>query len=157
MTDMDRYERLEEAAKEKGIRVEEKPLQYNDGRIRGNRVLIRSTILTRRQKAAVLCEEIGHYETAVGNILDQTDAWNRKQERRGRAWAYDELIGLSGIIRAAKAGCRNRYEAAELLDVPEDVLQDALDYYRGRYGICARYGQYVVFFEPPGVIEPIAQ
>lgn len=148
MAGMDRYEKFEEAAKEMGLRVEEKPLQYNDGRIRGNRVLIRSTIPTRRQKAAVLCEEMGHHETAVGSILDQTDAWNRKQEQRGRAWAYDELIGLSGIVKAAKAGCTNTYEAAELLDVPEDVLQGALEYYRRRYGRCTTWDRYVIYFDP---------
>ncbi len=148
MPDMDRYEELEEAAKEMGIRVEEKPLKYNDGRIRGNRVLIRSTIPTRKQKAAVLCEEMGHHETGVGNILDQSDAWNRKQEQRGRAWSYDRLIGLSGIVRAVQAGCRNTYEAAELLDVPEDILRDALEHYRGRYGRSTTWGRYVIYFDP---------
>jgi len=148
MTDMDRYEDLEDAAEKMGIRVEEKPLRYNDGRIRGDRVLIRSTIPTRRQKAAVLCEEIGHHETAVGNILDQTDAWNRKQEQRGRAWAYDRLIGLPGIVKAVQAGCTNVYEAAELLDVPEDTLRDALEYYRSRYGRSTTWGRYVIYFDP---------
>ena len=104
---MDNYEMLLDQAESSGLSVQEKPLQYNDGRIRGNRILIRSTIETRCQKAAVLCEEIGHYETAVGNILDQSVASNRKQELRGRIWAYNRLIGLTGIIRAYKMGCRN--------------------------------------------------
>ena len=104
---------LLDQAESRGLSVKEKPLQYNDGRIRGNRILIRSTIETRCQKAAVLCEEIGHYETAVGNILDQSITANRKQELRGRIWAYNRLIGLTGIIRAYKMGCRNRYEMAE--------------------------------------------
>lgn len=151
---MDNYEMLLDQAESRGLSVKEKPLQYNDGRIRGNRILIRSTIETRCQKAAVLCEEIGHYETAVGNILDQSITANRKQELRGRIWAYNRLIGLTGIIRAYKMGCRNRYEMAECLDVPEDTLQEALNYYHARYGVCTQVDNYVIYFEPAlGVME----
>lgn len=153
---MDNYEMLLDQAESSGLSVQEKPLQYNDGRIRGNRILIRSTIETRCQKAAVLCEEIGHYETAVGNILDQSVAANRKQELRGRIWAYNRLIGLTGIIRAYKMGCRNRYEVAECLDVPEETLQEALNYYHARYGVCTQVDNYVIYFEPAlGVMELI--
>ena len=153
---MDNYEMLLDQAESSGLSVQEKPLQYNDGRIRGNRILIRSTIETRCQKAAVLCEEIGHYETAVGNILDQSVTANRKQELRGRIWAYNRLIGLTGIIRAYKMGCRNRYEIAECLDVPEETLQEALNYYHARYGVCTQVDNYVIYFEPAlGVMELI--
>ena len=153
---MDNYEMLLDQAESCGLSVKEKPLQYNDGRIRGNRILIRSTIETRCQKAAVLCEEIGHYETAVGNILDQSVTANRKQELRGRIWAYNRLIGLTGILRAYKMGCRNRYEIAECLDVPEDTLQEALNYYHARYGVCTQVDNYVIYFEPAlGVMELI--
>ena len=147
---------LLDQAESSGLSVQEKPLQYNDGRIRGNRILIRSTIETRCQKAAVLCEEIGHYETAAGNILDQSVADNRKQELRGRIWAYNRLIGLTGILRAYKMGCRNRYEIAECLDVPEETLQEALNYYHARYGVCTQVDNYVIYFEPAlGVMELI--
>ena len=147
---------LLDQAESSGLSVQEKPLQYNDGRIRGNRILIRSTIETRCQKAAVLCEEIGHYETAVGNILDQSVTANRKQELRGRIWAYNRLIGLTGILRAYKMGCRNRYEIAECLDVPEETLQEALNYYHARYGVCTQVDNYVIYFEPAlGVMELI--
>ena len=153
---MDNYEMLLDQAESSGLSVQEKPLQYNDGRIRGNRILIRSTIETRCQKAAVLCEEIGHYETAAGNILDQSVTANRKQELRGRIWAYNRLIGLTGIIRAYKMGCRNRYEVAECLDVPEETLQEALNYYHARYGVCTQVDNYVIYFEPAlGVMELI--
>ena len=152
---MDRYEELEEQAFLSGLSVKEKPLQYNDGRIRGNKVLIRSTIETRRQKAAVLCEEMGHYETSSGNILDQSVTANRKQERRARLWSYNRLIGLEGILRAYRAGCQNRYEMAELLEVPEETLQEALDCYRSKYGLRTQVDNYVIYFEPLGVMELI--
>ena len=151
--DMDRYETIKDYAEEHGLSVEEKPLKYNDGRIRGDKILIRSDIPTRIQKAATLCEEIGHHETAVGNILDQSIAANRKQELQGRIWAYNRLIGLEGILKAYRRGCQNRYEMAELLEVPEDVLQDAIDYYHSRYGLFTQLDNYVIYFEPLGVME----
>ena len=107
------------------------------------------------EKAAVLAEELGHHLTAAGNILDQSITANRKQELRGRIWAYNRLIGLTGIIRAYKMGCCNRYEVAECLDVPEDTLQEALDYYRSRYGVFTQVDNYVIYFEPLGVMELI--
>ena len=153
---MDNYEMLLDQAESSGLSVQEKPLQYNDGRIRGNRILIRSTIETRCQKAAVLCEELGHHLTASGCILNQSVTANRKQELRGRIWAYNRLIGLTGILRAYKMGCRNRYEIAECLDVPEDTLQEALNYYHARYGVCTQVDNYVIYFEPAlGVMELI--
>lgn len=52
------------------------------------------------EKACVLAEELGHHYTTYGNILDQSDTSNRKQELRARAWAYNKQIGLLGLIRA---------------------------------------------------------
>lgn len=114
-----------------------------------------NNIETSAERACILAEELGHHFTAVGDILDQSDASNRKQELRGRIWAYNRLIGLTGIIRAYKAGCRNRYEVAELLQVSEDTLQEALDHYREKYGLCTQIDNYVVYFEPLGVVELI--
>ena len=111
---------------------------FKDTRIKGlycDGTIALSSKLTNKEQAAVLAEELGHHLTAAGNILDQSVTANRKQEFRGRIWAYNRLIGLTGIIRAYKMGCRNRYEVAECLDVPEETLQEALNYYHARYGI----------------------
>ena len=104
------------------------------------------------EEAAILAEEIGHHLTASGNILDQSNIESRKQEIRGRVWSYDRLIGLSGLISAFDAGCTNRFEIADFLGVPEDVLQDAINYYHGKYGLYCSVGHYIVFFEPLRVI-----
>ena len=93
-------------------------------------------------------------DAILGNILDQSVTANRKQELRGRIWAYNRLIGLTGILRAYKMGCRNRYEIAECLDVPEETLQEALNYYHARYGVCTQIDNFVIYFEPAlGVME----
>lgn len=121
------YEELLIEADNEGLIVKEKPLPISDGRIKGNRIAIRRDIPTLTKKADVLAEELGHYHTTVGNILDQSDTSNRKQERAGRFWAYNKRIGLTGIISAYKAGCRNSYEIADHLDVSEDTFLEALE------------------------------
>lgn len=40
--------------------------------------------LSEREKACILAEEIGHYHTSSGDILDQNDIRNVKQERAAR-------------------------------------------------------------------------
>lgn len=116
-------------------------------------IAINDNLQTNAEEASVLAEELGHHFTAVGDILDQSDVMNRKQELQGRAWAYNRLIGLSGIVKAYKAGCTNAYEMAELLEVTEEMLVDALAYYKSKYGLCKHLQDYVIYFEPLGVME----
>lgn len=127
--------------------IKEKDLHGNNGRIRGNRIAIKKDI-SLRQKACVLAEELGHYHTTVGDILDQTDVSNRKQERTARLWAYNKQIGLSGLVHCFEARCQNIHEMADHLGVTEAFLQDALECYRQKYGICTSYQQYTIYFEP---------
>lgn len=123
------YETLLDEAYEKGLIVKEKPLQYNDGRIKGNRIAIRQTLDTTARKACVLAEELGHYHTTVGNILDQDDTNNRKQERTARKWAYEKLVPIENIQFAFADGHTEIWNMAEYLDVDEAFLKEALIYY----------------------------
>lgn len=148
------YEDLLIEADNTGLIVKEKPLPISTGRIKGKKIAIRQNIPTLKEKACILAEELGHYHTSVGNILDQTNFNNRKQERAGRLWAYDHLIGLSGIIQGYHARCQNRHELAECLGVTEDFLQDALECYKEKYGIMVQQDGYIIMFEPAlAVIE----
>ena len=145
---MNAYEALLDEACDIGLIVKEKPLQYNNGRIKGNRIAIRQDINTTTEKACVLAEELGHHETSVGNILDMTSAVNRKQERQARLHGYNRLIGLIGLVRAFEHGCQNRFEIAEYLEVTEEFLEECIECYRNKYGICKRVDNYVVYFIP---------
>lgn len=102
----------------------------------------------------MLAEELGHHYTTVGNILDQSDTGSMKQERKARLWAYNKLIGLSGIIQGYKAHCRNRHELADCLHVSEEFLQEAIDCYRNKYGTSVELDGYLIVFDPSlAVIE----
>lgn len=136
------------------IKITEKPLKYGfKGLIKNNRIIIDKNIPTTAEKACVLAEELGHYYTTSGNILDLTDIRNLKQEIRARNWAYEKLIPLQRFVEASKEGLRNRYELADYFDVTEEFLEDALSYYKGKYGLYVVWTSYVIYFEPLGVVE----
>jgi len=144
---MIKYEELLEAASIAGITVKEVPLQHTDGITVGKKIGIRTGQSTKK-KTCVLAEELAHAQYTVGNILDQSDVGNRKQELLARTKAYDRLIGLSGIVQAFKHGCRNQYEMADFLDVTEKFLREALECYKDKYGLGTTYGDYIIQFEP---------
>ena len=142
------YEALLDEANDIGLTVKEKPLKYNNGRIKGSRIAIRQDITTTAEKSCVLAEELGHYYTTVGDILDQSKPESRKQERQARLWAYNKQIGLIGLVRAFEHGCQNRFEIAEYLEVTEEFLEECIECYRNKYGICKQVDNYVVYFIP---------
>ena len=153
---MNKYEELTQETTDLGLIIKEKPLRASDGRIKRNRVAIRNTIPTSTQKACVLAEELGHHETSYGNIIDFTKASNRKQEHRARAWAYNKMVGLMGLIKTYESKCRDLSEMADCLDVTEDFLNDAISYYSRKYGEHVAVDNYVVFFAPSfGVLKLI--
>lgn len=134
--------------------VKEKALRSSDGRIKGNKIAIRKDIETDMEKGCVLAEELGHWYTTSGNILDQANTSNRKQEYRARLYGYNLKIGLMGLIRAFEHGCRSASDVAEYLDVTEVYLQEAIDCYQGKYGVYATVDNYVVYFTPAlGVLK----
>ena len=142
------YEQLLTVADRDGLLVKEQPLQVHDSLISGKRIAIRKGIQTQTEKSCVLAEEIGHYRTSTGDILDQSKTENRKQELHARIWAYNELIGLKGIIRCYEHRCHSFSEMAEHLDVTEEFLSDALKYYRKKFGLCTVLDNYIIYFEP---------
>ena len=145
MTD---YEVLLDKAYRHGLTVTEKPFVFHDGLIKNKKIGIRKSIPTSAQKADVLAEEIANSQSSAGNILDQTDTNNRKQEHRARIRAYDMRIGLDGIVRMLEFGCSNSYEAAEYLGCGEEFFREALHCYGLKYGICTKYQDYTIVFEP---------
>lgn len=151
MTDL---EALENEAYENNIEIID--YHFNNSRIKAlycDGTIALNNHLDGIEKKCVLAEEIGHHYTAAGNILGN-DPGSRKQEAHGRIYAYEKLIGLSGIVGAYKAGCHSLYEIAEFLGVTESFLQEALERYRQKYGIYTVYEKYVIYFEPQlGVLE----
>lgn len=117
-------------------------------------IILDKRIPTTAERTCILAEEIGHYYTTVGNIIDQTKLDNRKQERRAREWAHNKLIPLTRIVEAFKANVKGRHEIAEYLGVTEEFLQDCIDRYIDKFGLfVVADKQYTIMFDPLAVIK----
>ena len=146
---MNFYEELQEEACKDGIDVCD--YSFSSERIKGlycdGAIAIRQDMTT-AEKSCVLAEELGHHRMTVGNILNQYDVANRKQEHLARLWAYNRRIGLSGIIEGYRKHCHNLHELSECLEVSEEFLNEALECYRAKYGCYTEQDGYVIMFEP---------
>lgn len=152
---MTEYEKLLDDADKQHVIVTEK-FDLSDTRLKGlycDAFIAIDKNLTEADKACVLAEELGHHATTYGNIIDQSSVMNRKQERRARVWAYYLMLQFEDIIRAYEHGCQSRYDIAEYLNISEEFLQDATNYYKDKYGAYVAYDNYFIYFEPLGVLK----
>lgn len=151
---MDPYEKIIDQAHNAGMDIVEHP--FRNDTIKGlycdSVAAINKNIDTTVEKACVAAEELGHHLTSSGNILDLSDIGSCKQELRARMHAYNNLIGLLGIVKAYEHGCRNAYEMAEYLNVTEEFLNDALDAYRNKYGVYTTVDNYIIYFIPSLIV-----
>ncbi len=156
---MNTYEELQDEACKDGIEIIDNH-SFKSERISGlycnNTIALSKNLKNSAEKACVLAEELGHHYTAVGDIIDQSSAENRKQEMRGRILAYNKLVGLRGIVDAYLHHCQNLSDTAEYLEVTEEFLVNSITYYKTKYGIYTQIDNYIVIFEPTiAVIELI--
>lgn len=146
------YENLIKQAGVVNILEKQMPLSikglYSNGTIWINR-----SIPSQVEKACVLAEELGHHYTSSGDILDQKQLQNRKQEKRARKWAYERLVPLISIAEAHRSGIKNRFELAFQLNVTEEFLNETIKYYMSKYGLYTRIEGYTICFEPLGLLE----
>lgn len=149
------YEELLIEADNEGLNVYERDIGKLKGLYIDGNIALSPFVETRSEKACILAEELGHYHTTVGNILDQSKVENRKQERKARAWAYERLVNFHGLIEASKCGIKNKYELAEFLGVSERFIEEAIQYYKEKYGIFYKMNDYIIYFEPLGVLKKL--
>lgn len=148
------YEELLDKVEEEGIELYENNCI---GKMKGlyvdDTITLNSNLSNNTERRCVLAEELGHYYTSYGDIIDQSKIGNKQQERRARAWAYKKLVGIVKLVNAYKAGVRNRFELAGYLNVTEKFIDEALNYYKGKYGTFVQVDTYVVYFDPLSVLE----
>ena len=118
------------------------------GLINNDVIGINKNVRSYTKRSCILAEEIGHYKTTVGNIIDQSSTANRKQERNARMWAYNQMVGLQGIISCYQARCNNLIEMADHLGVTEQFLSDALREYQSKYIEYTQVDNYIIYFVP---------
>ena len=113
---MNTYEELQDEACKDGIEIIDN-YAFKNERISGlycdSTIALSKNLKRTAEKKCVLAEELGHHYTAAGDIIDQSSVENRKQEMRGRIWAYNNQVGLRGIIDAYLHNCKNLFEMAD--------------------------------------------
>lgn len=154
---MTKYERLLNKAKENNVTIYEN-YDLSDTRLQGlycdGSIALSNGLETEAEKFSILNEEMGHHFTSSGDIIDMSNPSNRKQELKARLWGYNNAIGLSGIIRAYKHGCRTREDMADFFGVSEQYLCEALETYTAKYSPYTQVDNYIIYFEPAlGVFE----
>lgn len=147
---MKTIEKLYQEASDNNIEIYD--YSFNSKNIKGlycdGVIAINNNLPDDSTKQCIIAEELGHHFTSVGNIIDINDTKNSKQEQQARAWAYDRLIGLTGIVDCYVSGCRSKHDMAEHLEVTEEFLIEALQRYKSKYGTYATVDNYIIYFEP---------
>lgn len=124
---MNRYEEFI-AEYENELSIEERTM-INKGLYCDNVVWINRKMST-AEKLSIVAEEIGHYKTSSGNILDQDSIANVKQELQARRWAYEKVLPLDLVMKAITSGLTEVYDLAEYFDVTEIFMRECLKHYR---------------------------
>ncbi|WP_368912929.1 ImmA/IrrE family metallo-endopeptidase [Staphylococcus haemolyticus] len=136
------------------IEVRETDVMPNDlhGLWLGDLILIKRN-LSETRKAEVLYEELAHHKLTYGNILDQSKWINRKFENYARRHGFEAALPLRIIVEAHHYGVSSLYELADYVQLSEKYIVEILGHYKQKYGYSARYGKYVIQFEPLRVFE----
>ncbi|HAA4891990.1 TPA_asm: hypothetical protein GEV19_03015 [Listeria monocytogenes] len=94
----------------------------------------------------VLIEEVMHWKYTVGDITDQEIMENIKQEKFARRKSYEYLVPFDTLLHCYDKGLKNYYEVADHLDIEEEILIEAIDNYREKYGLMFNAGDYIINF-----------
>lgn len=120
-----------------------------------NIIVLHNKIETSSERNSILAEELGHYFTSSGNILDQSSLKAQKQESSARRWAAEQLIKPSRLIDAFNAGVSNRWELSQFLDVTESFIADSLIHMKSVYGEKLTINDYTIHFDPLWIFKKI--
>lgn len=143
---MHTYEKMLIDASNNGFEIVEKNFKSDaKGLCKGKKIGIRKD-MSDTEKACVLAEELGHYYTSVGNILDQNNVNNKKQELVARRWATNILLCPADLIEACRAGNEYISDIAEYLGVTSEFLIDAINVFSAKYGPVYSDGEYEIRF-----------
>ena len=149
---MSNYENLISIAHNNGIKVVESDLGVDKafGKCIGNLIIINNRV-NEYERFCVLAEELGHFNLTVGDITNQSNFNNIKQELIARRWSYEKLISPEDIINAILSGIDNIYDLSESLNVTEDFLIQSIEHYKKKYGIYYVGETRLLMFDPISV------
>ncbi|EAC8350584.1 hypothetical protein [Listeria monocytogenes] len=101
--------------------------------------------MNNKNKKVILLEEYLHSKHTAGNILDEKDICNKKQENFVRRKNYELLFSADCIIRAYNLGFIYYHDVAEYFDLPEEFIREAIEHYKKTHGVIWKVGNYVIY------------
>ena len=104
---------------------------------------------------STVAEEIGHHLTSYGDIIDQSVADSRRQEKKARFIASLMTVSLDGLIDCSKNGLMYDYECAEFLGVTLNNFQEAIELYKEKLGMRFDYKNYRFSFKTADTLNII--
>ena len=92
---------------------------------------IRSTRLLR----GVCYHELGHAATGALHKVDSPYELVERSEYRANRWVTKHYLTEDAFREAFRAGCTELWQLSEYFDLPEQVIADALTYWKERKSI----------------------
>lgn len=96
-----------------------------------------SKIETYIEEKCILAEELGHYYYyATYSIFCKDIVQIAKQEYRAKKWSCYILIPIQELkLAVLKRNQYNFYSLAEYFEVTIECMEDAINFYKGKYGV----------------------
>ena len=82
-----------------------------------------------------IAEELGHYETSVGDLSILDTIEKKQKEKRARQYGYRYLVSLDELITCYKLGLTEYWEIAEFLEITPKYLWSSINYYKDAHGL----------------------
>lgn len=102
---------------------------------------------------STVAEEIAHHLTSYGDIINQSIADSRRQEKKARYVASLMTVSLDGLITCSENGLVYDWECAEFLEVTLSAFQEAIKLYQEKLGMTFDYKDYHFSFETAGTLD----
>lgn len=147
---MTKYEKLLDVVSKENIKLFETEFDSElKGLCIGNFIAIKKD-MRQSEKACILAEELAHYYTTVGNILDQSNSYNQKQENQARKMAVNYLISPDDLASAFRMGYYDLFDIAEYLSLSYEFLLESLAVFKVKYGLIYEGNDYRIEFNDLG-------
>lgn len=130
---MNRLEQLMSKYSELSFTFTNRMPDFQGACIFNNEVYINSN-RTYRQNLQDTAEEIGHWKTTAGNIMETKTLYDQRQELEARQLGYMMIVGLDGLINCFDKGITTPWDIADYFECNIDYVWSALNTYKVKYG-----------------------
>lgn len=127
-------ERLEQVAYNESINISYSPISFAKSFIFSdpyyNIVIDRDQILTDLEEAVHLAHELGHYFTGCMYYRDSPLQTKGRCEYRANVWMVKAICPINKLKKAIASGSVSTWELAEEMNLPEDLIKQAIYIYQ---------------------------